>query len=169
MATTLCFDFGNTRMKCGVFSDGAFVEELVLENDSEETIRALLDKYHPDRSILSSVIHHNPRLEVLLQEAEVVAIELDPECFALQVLQPARTKIAVPVVLDPVANGSLAKIVAHLLALNPFEAVDFSLAFGPDTELDHDPSSAKPSRGPGGAHSLSANPEDFVRESLRPS
>jgi type III pantothenate kinase len=69
MATTLCFDFGNTRMKCAVFSDGAFVEERVLENDSEETIVALLDKYHPDRSILSSVIHHNPGLEVLLRDA----------------------------------------------------------------------------------------------------
>jgi type III pantothenate kinase len=66
MPTTLCFDFGNTRMKCAVFSDGAFLAEQVLENDSEETIRALLEQYHPDRSILSSVIHHNPGMETLL-------------------------------------------------------------------------------------------------------
>jgi type III pantothenate kinase len=69
MATTLCFDFGNTRLKCAVFSDGVFLEEQVLENDSEETIRALLERYHPDRSILSSVIHHNPALEALLQSS----------------------------------------------------------------------------------------------------
>lgn len=69
MATTLCFDFGNTRMKCAVFSDGAFVEEQVLEDDSDETIRALLGRYRPDRSILSSVIHHNPGVETVLQEA----------------------------------------------------------------------------------------------------
>jgi len=66
MPTTLCLDFGNTRMKCAVFSDGAFLAEQVLENDSEETIRALLEQYHPDRSILSSVIHHNPGVETLL-------------------------------------------------------------------------------------------------------
>jgi type III pantothenate kinase len=66
MSTTLCFDFGNTRMKCGVFTDGQFQEELVLEDDRDETIRALLDRFHPTRSILSSVIHHNPGLEGLL-------------------------------------------------------------------------------------------------------
>ena len=66
MATTLCFDFGNTRMKCAVFTDGHFSEELVLENDSDESIRNLIDKYHPERAILSSVIHHNPRMEQLL-------------------------------------------------------------------------------------------------------
>jgi type III pantothenate kinase len=69
MPTTLCFDFGNTRMKCAVFTDGNFVKEEVLENDGEETIAALLDLYHPDRSILSSVIDHNPLLEKLLEGA----------------------------------------------------------------------------------------------------
>jgi type III pantothenate kinase len=65
--TTLCFDFGNTRMKCGVFTDGQFREERVLENDREETILALLDEFHPTRSILSSVVDHDPRLEELLR------------------------------------------------------------------------------------------------------
>ncbi|HEY4062428.1 MAG TPA: type III pantothenate kinase [Puia sp.] len=69
MPTTLCFDFGNTRLKCGVFSGGVFLEEQVLVDDSEQTIRALLEKYHPDRSILSSVIHHDPVVETLLQGA----------------------------------------------------------------------------------------------------
>jgi len=66
MATTLCFDFGNTRMKCGVFTDGNFSEELVLHSDTDETIAGLLEKYRPERSILSSVIHHNPGMEKLL-------------------------------------------------------------------------------------------------------
>jgi type III pantothenate kinase len=69
MSTTLCFDFGNTRMKCAVFVDGEMMQEHVLENDSDETICALLDRYHPDRSILSSVIHHNPGLEQLLAKS----------------------------------------------------------------------------------------------------
>ena len=67
MSTTLCFDFGNTRMKCAVFVDGEFAQERVLSDDKEETIRALIDEYHPDRSILSSVIAHNPALEELLR------------------------------------------------------------------------------------------------------
>lgn len=68
MPTTLCFDFGNTRKKCAVFVDGDFVAEQVLEDDSDATIKTLLDQYHADRSILSSVIDHNPGLEALLQQ-----------------------------------------------------------------------------------------------------
>ena len=68
MQTTLCFDFGNTRMKCAVFRDDALVNELVMEDDSEQTIRQLIGEYHPDKSILSSVIHHNPVMEDLLKE-----------------------------------------------------------------------------------------------------
>jgi type III pantothenate kinase len=67
MPTTLCFDFGNTRMKCAVFVDGEFMQERVLDDDKEETIRALIDEFHPDSSILSSVIDHNPKLEELLR------------------------------------------------------------------------------------------------------
>jgi type III pantothenate kinase len=67
MATTLCFDFGNTRMKCAVFVEGQFAQERVLTDDNEETIRALVDEFRPDRSILSSVIDDNPKLEELLR------------------------------------------------------------------------------------------------------
>src|SRR5258708_23570626 len=67
MSTTLCFDFGNTRKKCAVFKDGEFFEELVLEDDREETIDALVRQYRPDKSILSSVINHNPAMEELLK------------------------------------------------------------------------------------------------------
>ncbi|HXB10328.1 MAG TPA: type III pantothenate kinase [Puia sp.] len=68
MATTLCFDFGNTRMKCAVFTDGNFAEEIVLADDSEATIMPLLHRYQPERTILSSVIDHHPGVETLLQQ-----------------------------------------------------------------------------------------------------
>jgi type III pantothenate kinase len=68
MPTTLCFDFGNTRIKCAVFVDGEFVKEQVLADDKEDTIRGLVEQYHPDRSILSSVIDHNPAMEDLLRQ-----------------------------------------------------------------------------------------------------
>jgi type III pantothenate kinase len=68
MPTTLCFDFGNTRMKCAVFTNGEFTGEQVLADDSEATIRDIIDQYHPDKSILSSVIRHNPAMETLLAQ-----------------------------------------------------------------------------------------------------
>jgi len=69
MPTTLCFDFGNTRKKCAVFVDGNFSKELVLEDDTPATIRNLIEAYRPDRSILSSVIEHDPAMEELLKAA----------------------------------------------------------------------------------------------------
>lgn len=64
--TTLCFDFGNTRLKCAVFVDGHIREVVVLENDEEATITDLIDSFQPQRSILSSVINHNEQIEALL-------------------------------------------------------------------------------------------------------
>lgn len=64
--TTLCFDFGNTRLKCGVFEDGNLTEEITLENDSDESMLLLLDTYKPQYTILSSVIDHNVEIEKIL-------------------------------------------------------------------------------------------------------
>jgi len=69
MSTTLCFDFGNTRLKCAVFSDGEFIKDYVLENDREGTIEDLIRQYQPAKSILSSVIDHNPAMEQILARA----------------------------------------------------------------------------------------------------
>lgn len=66
MPTTICFDFGNTRLKYAVFADGDLQTVHVLKDDREETIQILLEKYRPDKSILSSVIDHNPGMEELL-------------------------------------------------------------------------------------------------------
>lgn len=66
MRTTLCFDFGNTRLKCAVFEDENLKDVSVLENDDEGTIEQLLQQYKPSYSILSSVINHNTSIENLL-------------------------------------------------------------------------------------------------------
>jgi len=66
MSTTFCFDFGNTRLKCGIFTRRELTEVLTLEDDSEKTISGLIDKYRPSKSLLSSVIEHNPAIEELL-------------------------------------------------------------------------------------------------------
>jgi type III pantothenate kinase len=67
MATTLCFDFGNTRLKCAVFEKDSFTREVLLENDNAETINQLIEQYHPSKSILSSVIKHDPAIEEILK------------------------------------------------------------------------------------------------------
>ena len=64
--TTLCLDFGNTRLKAAVFNDDVCEEELTLADDSIKTIETILKKHQPQKSILSSVIDHNSEIEKLL-------------------------------------------------------------------------------------------------------
>ncbi len=66
---TLCFDFGNTRLKCAVFDARELREVLVLPDDSFDTIQQLIERYQPSRSILSSVIRHRDGLEGQLAAA----------------------------------------------------------------------------------------------------
>jgi type III pantothenate kinase len=66
MSITLCFDFGNTRKKVAVFKKKEIETVLVLEEDPIPAIHELIGKYKPTKSILSSVIDHNPAIEELL-------------------------------------------------------------------------------------------------------
>lgn len=66
MPTTLCIDFGNTRKKAALFIGNELKEIVSIADDKTETIQSLLDKFHPDKSIVSSVINHNTEIETLL-------------------------------------------------------------------------------------------------------
>ena len=66
MIKTLCFDFGNTRLKAAVFENENFSSEIILPNDELGTIEKLLAEYKPQKTILSSVIDHNTGIENLL-------------------------------------------------------------------------------------------------------
>ena len=66
MPVTLCFDFGNTRRKVAVFNHAEIHKGIILKDDSNETIQSLIDEFKPNKSILSSVIDHNPVMEQLL-------------------------------------------------------------------------------------------------------
>lgn len=61
--TTICFDFGNTRLKAAVFENEIFSKEIVLPDDKIETLEQLLAEYKPKKTILSSVIDHNTEIE----------------------------------------------------------------------------------------------------------
>ena len=66
MSTTLCFDFGNTRKKVAVFQEAELKEAITLGDDLLTTVGQLITQYQPERSILSSVIEHDPAIENLL-------------------------------------------------------------------------------------------------------
>ena len=68
---TICLDFGNSRLKCGVFEGNAFKEEIILPNDSNEVIEHLIDKVRPKKAILSSVIDHNLGVETILSAGAI--------------------------------------------------------------------------------------------------
>lgn len=65
--TTLCLDFGNTRLKTAVFENDQ-LKEIILLNEPVEELKQLISKYKPAHSILSSVINHSPEVERILQE-----------------------------------------------------------------------------------------------------
>ncbi len=67
--TTLCLDFGNTRLKTAIFHHDQLQEVIVLRNDAAIHLREIIDGHRPDRSILSSVIDHDPQIDAFLQEA----------------------------------------------------------------------------------------------------
>jgi type III pantothenate kinase len=67
--TTLCFDFGNTRKKVAIFYGDELKEAITMADDSLPVVQALIDHFHPQKSILSSVIDHDPAIEQLLAAA----------------------------------------------------------------------------------------------------
>lgn len=68
MIKTICFDFGNTRLKAAIFENEKFSQEIILPNDEAATIENILDTYTPQKAILSSVIEHNPAIEKTLSD-----------------------------------------------------------------------------------------------------
>lgn len=66
MRTTICFDFGNTRLKYGVFLEDQLTNEGTLETGTPEEVEQLLQTNQAHRTLLSSVINHDIRIEELL-------------------------------------------------------------------------------------------------------
>ena len=63
---TICFDFGNTRLKAAIFHNKQLSEVIIIENDNLITIEAVLKRFDPQKTIISSVINHNSEIETLL-------------------------------------------------------------------------------------------------------
>ncbi len=89
-ATTLCFDFGNTRLKCGVFIADRLEEVIILQDDVISSLQNILEKYPAQFSILSSVIAHDPAIEkVLMQQTKLIILTAStPLPFTIPVTRP---------------------------------------------------------------------------------
>src|SRR5437764_154509 len=58
-------------------------------------------------------------VEASLEQAEIAAVEFDPEARALQVLHPPGPEVAAPVLLHPGANRAFSEVALHSLTLDP--------------------------------------------------
>ncbi|HZG99657.1 MAG TPA: type III pantothenate kinase, partial [Flavisolibacter sp.] len=67
MSTTLCLDFGNSRMKAALFADDKIKQFFILNEDPVQALHDILDEHQPVTAILSSVIAHDAELEFVLQ------------------------------------------------------------------------------------------------------
>lgn len=68
MTRTVCLDFGNTRLKAAVFAGAAIEKTVTLDDAGTRPLQLLLQQYKPQRSILSSVVDHDPAIEELLKK-----------------------------------------------------------------------------------------------------
>ena len=66
---TLCVDLGNTRMKAAVFEGSHLIHACVLEKNTLEHLTSLIAQFKPEKSILSSVVHHDKNIEEALATA----------------------------------------------------------------------------------------------------
>lgn len=65
---SLCLDFGNTRLKAALFQGDTLHKAVVLRTDAVAHLQELIGEYHPERSILSSVVRHPEEVDALLQK-----------------------------------------------------------------------------------------------------
>ncbi len=68
MGKTICFDFGNTRLKAAYFENRELKEIFILENGDVASVEKLVSLYQPDKTVLASVINHQPQVEEYLAE-----------------------------------------------------------------------------------------------------
>jgi type III pantothenate kinase len=63
MQTTLCFDFGNTRLKCALFEGELLKDVIVLEDPGVAAVLQIVHQYKATHTILSSVVNHPVEIE----------------------------------------------------------------------------------------------------------
>jgi type III pantothenate kinase len=67
MPTTLCLDFGNTRLKAALFEKDELKQIFVLKDQVLQQLQSIIQHHQPAYSILASVIEHNTEIETFLK------------------------------------------------------------------------------------------------------
>lgn len=71
MQTVLCFDLGNTRSKFAVFKEGKFEQECIMKDASLDSFQNAWNEYRPSKTVLSSVVKHDPNVESYLSKVSL--------------------------------------------------------------------------------------------------
>ncbi|MBL7771345.1 MAG: type III pantothenate kinase [Chitinophagaceae bacterium] len=70
LPVSLCLDFGNTTLKAAVFTGDKMTDRIEFTaTEALATIADIINTYKPEKSILSSVVHHDRQIENLLYTA----------------------------------------------------------------------------------------------------
>lgn len=109
MQTTLCFDFGNTRLKCAIFQADEYKDTIVLENAEPASVLQLVKQYNAYSSILASVIDHSQEIETLL------ASETKFHKLSYQ----SKLPFSIPVGKPETVGADRLALVAAAVAINP--------------------------------------------------
>ena len=67
LTKTICIDFGNTRLKLALFENDELKEIFVLQDDAVKHLDEIIKDHSPHRSILSSVVEHDEKIEEILK------------------------------------------------------------------------------------------------------
>jgi type III pantothenate kinase len=68
MSTTLCLDFGNTRLKAALFEEGQLFQTISFSENPLVQLQEVVTQYQPEVAILSSVVNHDPEIETVLKD-----------------------------------------------------------------------------------------------------
>jgi type III pantothenate kinase len=66
--TTLCLDFGNTRLKAALFYDDKLKEVIGLKENPTKHLQEIIQQHQPQNAILSSVVDHDVAIEQILRD-----------------------------------------------------------------------------------------------------
>lgn len=70
LPVSLCLDFGNTNLKAAIFTGDKLTDKVAFTASEALSVLAdMIHTYKPEKSILSSVIHHDKQIENLLSTA----------------------------------------------------------------------------------------------------
>jgi type III pantothenate kinase len=75
---TICFDFGNTRLKAALYNKEGELKEVIELSNSVTAVQSLIDLYKPCRTILASVMNHQEEiLQVLSEQTKFQNVTID--------------------------------------------------------------------------------------------